>query len=179
MQRMNLEHLIRSAGAISECKEIIVIGSQSILGKYPNAPEEALLSMEADLIPVEHPERSDLIDGVMGELSSFHDTFGYYGDGCDETTSTLPSGWKHRLIVIENENTNGIKGLCLEPHDMAIAKLVAGRDKDLKVCSVLFQNKMLDKSTLLERLEQTEINDIVYSNVKKNIGIVTSEPDNK
>ena len=27
MQRMNLEHLIRSAGAISECKEIIVINS--------------------------------------------------------------------------------------------------------------------------------------------------------
>ena len=83
------------------------------------------------------------------------------------------------MITIENENTNGIKGLCLEPHDMAIAKLVAGRDKDLKVCSVLFQNKMLDKSTLLERLEQTEIDDIVSSNVKKNIRILTSEPDNK
>ena len=99
---MNLEHLIRSAGAISECKEIIVIGSQSILGKYPNAPEEALLSMEADLIPVEHPERSDLIDGVMGELSSFHDTFGYYGDGCDETTSTLPSTSNSRCCIFNN-----------------------------------------------------------------------------
>ena len=173
MQRVNLEHLIRSAGAISECKEIIVIGSQSILGKFPNAPDEALLSMEADLIPVEHPERSDLIDGVLGELSPFHDTYGYYGDGCDETTSVLPVGWKDRLITIDNPNTNGVKGLCLEPHDMAIAKLVAGRDKDLKVCSVLFKHGMLNKSTLLERLEQTEIDGTVYSNAKNNIRIVT------
>ena len=176
---MNLEHLIRSAGAVAECKEIIVIGSQSILGKYPDAPEEALLSMEVDLIPVEHPERSDLIDGVLGELSSFHDTFGYYGDGCDETTSVLPKRWKDRLVVIDNPNTNGIKGLCLEPHDMAIAKLVAGRDKDLKVCSVLFRHGMLNKNTLIERLEQTEVDSSVYSNAKNNIRIVTSEPDSK
>ena len=177
MQRINLEHLIRSAGAIAECKEIIVIGSQSILGKYPNAPEEALLSMEADLIPVEHPERSDLIDGVLGELSSFHDTFGYYGDGCDETTSVLPNGWKDRLIVIDNPNTNGIRGLCLEPHDMAIAKLVAGRDKDLNVCSVLFRHGMLNKQTLIARLDITEMNSSVYAHVKNNIRIMTSESD--
>jgi len=46
VKRENLEHLIRSAGAISEYKEIIVIGSQSILGMYPNAPIEALTSKD-------------------------------------------------------------------------------------------------------------------------------------
>ena len=178
MQRANLEHLIRSAGAIAECKEIIIIGSQSILGKYPNAPKEALLSMEADLIPVGHPERLDLIDGVLGELSSFHNSFGYYGDGCDETTSILPKGWKGRLIAIDNPNTNGIKGLCLDPHDMAISKLVAGRDKDIKVCSVLFNHNILIKELLLKRLDQTDIGSDIFSKAKNNIEIVTARPSN-
>jgi len=174
MQRANLEHLIRSAGAVAECKEIIVIGSQSILGKYPNAPQEALLSMEADLIPAGHPERADLIDGTLGELSSFHDTFGYYGDGCDETTSILPNGWKDRLIAIDNPNTNGVKGLCLDPHDMAIAKLIAGREKDINVCSVLVEHGMLDKAILIKRLQNTEINDATYSLVLASINKITN-----
>jgi hypothetical protein len=37
MKRQEIEHLIRAAGAITESDEIIVIGSQSILGAYPDA----------------------------------------------------------------------------------------------------------------------------------------------
>lgn len=173
MLRANLEHLIRAAGDIAECKKIIVIGSQSILGKYPNPPKDAIISMEADLIPSEHPERADLIDGSIGELSLFHDNYGYYGDGCDESTAILPRGWKDRLIAINNENTNGITGLCLDPHDMAISKLVAGREKDIMVCSTLFNHNMLERELLLERLEQTDIDDTVREITKININKVT------
>jgi len=174
MLRANLEHLIRAAGAIAGCEEIIVIGSQSILGKYPTPPRDAIRSMEADLIPVEHPERADLIDGTIGELSLFHDNYGYYGDGCDESTSFLPKDWKERLIAIDNANTNGVKGLCLEPHDMAVSKLVAGREKDIEVCSVLFKHEMLNRETLYARLEQTDLTDAVRAATKNNIKIITN-----
>jgi hypothetical protein len=76
MKRRDLEHLIRAAGAIAE-SDLIVIGSQAILGQHPDAPAEALRSIEADLIPVQHPERWALIDGAIGEGSPFHETFGY------------------------------------------------------------------------------------------------------
>ena len=78
MQRHQLEHLIRSASAIADVYEIVVIGSQSILGSFPFAPEILLESMEADVYPLLEPEKSDLIDGSIGELSMFEKTYGYY-----------------------------------------------------------------------------------------------------
>ena len=46
MKRSELEHVIRASGAIADDDELIVIGSQSILGQYPDAPAELLVSME-------------------------------------------------------------------------------------------------------------------------------------
>src|SRR5262245_3747191 len=81
MNRAQLEHLIRAASVIADDDELIVIGSQSVLGQFPDAPASLLASMEADLIPRHHPERWDLIDGTIGEGSPFHLTFGYYAQG--------------------------------------------------------------------------------------------------
>lgn len=69
MTRSELEHIIRAAGAISRDTHIVVIGSQSILGQFPDAPAELLRSIEADVFPLGHPDRSDLVDGAIGEGS--------------------------------------------------------------------------------------------------------------
>ena len=74
MTRAQLEHLIRAAADISDDKDIVVIGSRAILGQFPNAPESMRVSMKADLYPLHHRERSDLIDGSIGEVSPFHKT---------------------------------------------------------------------------------------------------------
>ncbi len=84
--------------------------------------------MEADLYPRNRPERADLIDGAIGEGSHFHQQFGYYAQGVGEDTATLPRGWQKRLVTIKNENTGGVHGLCLEVHDLALSKYIAGRD---------------------------------------------------
>ncbi len=131
MQRSELEHIIRASGDVAQDDEIVIIGSQSILGQFPNAPMRLLVSMEADVYPKHNPELADRIDGAIGEGSSFHELHGYYAQGVGPETAKLPSGWKDRLVVIKNENTNGIAGLCLEVHDLAVSKFVAGRSKDL------------------------------------------------
>ena len=56
MKRSELEHLIRAAGSIANDSEIVVIGSQAILGQFPDAPSALLVSAEADLFPLHHPE---------------------------------------------------------------------------------------------------------------------------
>jgi hypothetical protein len=81
MKRTELEHLIRAAAAITNQYDIVVIGSQSILGACPNAPEFLLQSMEADIYPLHQPELAGLIDGAIGELSPFEENFGYYAQG--------------------------------------------------------------------------------------------------
>ena len=93
MNRAALEHILRAAGAIADEREFVVIGSQAILGQFPDAPEALLASIEADIYPRQAPAKSDLIDGAIGELSAFHQTFGYDAHGVDETTATLPAGW--------------------------------------------------------------------------------------
>lgn len=47
----NLEHLIRAAADITGQREFVIIGSQAILGQYPDAPAELLMSLEADIHP--------------------------------------------------------------------------------------------------------------------------------
>lgn len=115
MMRHQLEHIIRASAGNADTREIVVIGSQSILGTYPDAPEELLVSMEADVYPKDAPDRSILIDGAIGELSVFHETFGYYAHGVDESTAVLPDGWKDRLVKVENENTRGALRSTISP----------------------------------------------------------------
>ena len=161
MTRDQLEHLIRAAAVIVADDSIVVIGSQAILGQFPDAPEAMRLSMEADLFPLHHPERSDVIDGSIGELSPFHETFGYYAQGVSEETACLPQGWKERLVVVQNENTRGARGLCLEVHDLLVAKIIAGRDKDIDFLKEAAKHRMADPETLLHRLETVEVDPAV------------------
>ena len=94
MRRSELEHLIRAAGRIAGERELIVIGSQSVLGQFPDAPVALLMSMEVDIYPREHPELADKVDGAIGEGSAFHTTYGYYAQGVGPETATLPKGWQ-------------------------------------------------------------------------------------
>ena len=87
MQRSDLEHLIRASGEIAGDNEIIIIGSQAILGQFPDAPARLLASMEADIFPKNKPERADNVDGAIGEGSSFHEVHGYYAQGVGEQTA--------------------------------------------------------------------------------------------
>jgi Nucleotidyltransferase of unknown function (DUF6036) len=161
MTRQQLEHLIRSSAVIADDNAIVVIGSQAILGQFPDAPAAMRISTEADLFPLNHPERADLIDGSIGELSPFHGTFGYYAHGVGEETARLPEGWKDRLILVHNENTRGATGLCLEIHDLLVAKAIAGREKDLAFVREAAKHHMANLEILLRRVSMVEVESAV------------------
>lgn len=157
MTREQLEHLIRAASVITEDDDLIIIGSQAILGQFPDAPPSLLVSVEADLYPRGRPERWDLIDGTLGEGSPFHGTFGYYAQGVGEETATLPEGWEARLIPIRSPATRGATGWALEVHDLLVSKLIAQREKDLDFVREALRHGLADKDVLLERLEATDL----------------------
>ncbi|MEZ4221792.1 MAG: DUF6036 family nucleotidyltransferase [Polyangiaceae bacterium] len=159
MKRAALEHIIRACADIAADDEIIVIGSQAILASFADPPEELTVSNEADVYPKNHPARWEVIDGAIGEGSPFHDTFGYYAQGVQEGTATLPLGWHTRLVPLRNENTRGATGLCLEVHDLCVSKYVAGREKDRRYVRAAHRSGLVNESTLLERLTTTPITD--------------------
>lgn len=143
MRRRDLEHIIRAAGSIAETRELIILGSQSILGSFPDAPAELLLSQEVDTYPLDDPGKADLIDGSIGELSPFHEAFGYYAHGVGPETAILPACWKQRCAVVCTPDTHGITGYCLHPADLAVSKLLAGREKDFQFVSALLRHQLV------------------------------------
>ena len=95
MNRAALEHILRAASAIANEREFVVIGSQAVLGQFPEAPDALLTSIEADLYPRHAPEKSDLIDGAIGELSAFH-----------QPAMKLPGGHSLRPALMVQQNTD-------------------------------------------------------------------------
>lgn len=180
MNRAELEHIIRASGEIAKVKKVIIFGSQSILAQFPDLLKSAsqdrevlIRSMEADIMIPDSKEKTELVEAVMGELSMFHDTFGYYAQGVDLTTSTLPEGWENRLVEICNENTKGVSGMCLEIHDLIISKLYAGRPKDIDFFKAAVNSGLLSKEILNQRLNKTSMSDerrsIIQNYIKREL----------
>jgi len=157
MHRQQLEHIIRAAAGITGALEFVIVGSQAVLGQFPQAPDELLVSIEADIFSLRDPADSDLIDGSIGEGSPFHQTFGYYAHGVSAETAILPNEWRDRLVPVRNQNTGGGTGLCLEIHDLAVSKLVAGREKDVDFIGGLLRHRLVQVPVIRDRLNKTAL----------------------
>ncbi len=149
MKRSEVEHVLRAAAAIAQETSFVVIGSQAILMAFPHAPEELLTSRELDLYPALHPEKADLIDGAIGAMSSFDQTFGYYADGVGPETAVMPPDWATREQL---HYIGEVTVICPEVHDLAVSKCVAGRDKDADFIRALFRHRMIELPVMLERI---------------------------
>ena len=86
---------------------------------------------------------------MLGELSMFHQTHGFYVHGLSLEAASLPSGWEKRAQVVQNANTQWNKGICVEAHDLAASKLVAFREKDRMFVRVLLSERMIKPSKLI------------------------------
>lgn len=158
MKRKEFEHTIRAAGSILGVNELLVIGSQAIHASIDFEFHEAMRSIEADISALHDHDgsKADLIDGSIGELSAFQETFGYYAQGVTPKTAVLPDGWRKRLVPFLTPATNGVTALCLEPHDLWIAKAIAGRDKDIEFCRALMRLHLVQDNTLKVRLKMVK-----------------------
>lgn len=153
MNREQLEHVLRASAAIANETSFVVIGSQAILLPFPHAPAALLVSRELDLYPALHPEKSDLIDGAIGALSSFHETFGYHADGVGPETAVMPSDWMDRASF---HYIGEITAICPEVHDLAVSKCAAARQKDAEFVRILLREGMIEPATLQQRIRQLD-----------------------
>lgn len=156
MNRRQLAHVLRSASRIVEDADVLVVGSQSILGFRDEAdlPAAATASMEADIAFLDDDDRAkaDQVEGGMGEFSLFHEQFGYYAEGIHVDTVVLAAGWHDRLIRLNLPGSEPSHAAFLEPHDLVASKLAAGRLKDLDFALALVQADLIDLDVLLERI---------------------------
>lgn len=153
MNAEQLRHLLRAAASITGEKVFVVIGSQAILASHPDAPRSLRKSVEGDTYPQLHPEKAIEVDGAIGELSPFHQEFGYYAHGVAPETATLPAGWEQRLVDFQVNDPAGTIGLCLEMHDLAFSKLAAGREKDIEFIRELLKHRLINRGKLQRLIE--------------------------
>lgn len=149
-----LAHVLRAAAQIAGDGHILVIGSQAVLGTYTEAqlPERATMSMEADIAFLDGDvDKSDIVEGTIGEGSQFHQTFGYYPQGVSLDTPVLPGGWKARAIDFKQGDVGQAEAVCLEVHDLVVSKLIAGREKDYEYASAFVAADLVSVTTLIER----------------------------
>jgi hypothetical protein len=168
MKKQQLDHVLRAAGRITGEKQFIIVGSQSLHGKHPDLPDDIVRSAEVDLIAKKQVNRTEWLNAI-GQDSPFHETFGYYADPVDETTATLPKGWKGRLVNLPAGETEGVKGLCLDPHDLAVAKYVARREKDTIFIRELVRRGIVTRKRLLALLDETNVEEPVRERIREDI----------
>src|SRR6266478_3281824 len=168
MKKQQVDHVLRAAGRITGEKQFIIIESQSLHGKYPDIADEILTSFEVGLVASKKADRTGWLNAI-GVDSPFHESFGYYADPVDLKAATLPKGWKGRLVNLPPGETEGVTGLCLEPHDLAIAKYAAAREKGLIFTRELARRGIVSEERLFTLLDQTQIDQQLRSRIRDQI----------
>ena len=172
MRLLALKRVARLALALTGSERIIVLGSSSLLATFGELGEAGQIlsaSYDADLLL--EPDDEDLakiLFEALGAERAFDKRFGYHVDILRAAIKdSLPPGWDTRLVPLAD--CPGV--FCLEPHDLAVAKLHASRPKDLGVLAALLATGRLSAATVRERLDKTRMREAVivrtYDGLKK------------
>lgn len=159
MKREALLHVLRAANEVAGGRvDFLLIGSQAILGAVESDNFTLMRSMEADLAAMTPDQRlaeevADRVSGVIGEGSDFNERFGYYADGVEMSTAKLAPGWEQRLGTITFDAYGTTKtARFISPEDLAVSKLLAGREKDLEFVQAMLEEAVVQLDAVSELL---------------------------
>jgi len=145
----------------------LVLGSQAILGSFDEdaPPEAATMSMEADVAFLDDVDRAkaDRVTVAIGEDSNFHQVRGYYAEGIHFETATLPDGWRDRLLpwpIPAGANGPATLASFLDRHDLAVAKLAAFSEKDIRFVSEFIRAELIDPEVVRDRLKHADLHPV-------------------
>ncbi len=181
MRRADFEHVIAAAANVTGLDEFVVVGSQAILGSFVDVPESLLRSLEADIYPLRDPAAADLIDGALGDGSQFQLAYGYYAHGVGPETAKAPAGWESILVRGDIPPRRGSDrspvALCLEPHDLVLAKCAAGREKDWEYARAALEAGLVQLDTLLARVPDLPVELKVRGAIERNLAAIATAID--
>jgi hypothetical protein len=171
VRREDFEHVVAAAANVTGLDDFVVIGSQAILGTQDEVPEEMLVSIEADMYPRDAPEQADLIDGALGDGSSFQTAFGYYAHWVGPETAKAPAGWQERLVPVpvppRVASERRPVAWCLEPHDLVLSKCAAGRPRDWEYAAAALRAGIVQRDELLRRVPTLPIPEAGREHIEK------------
>lgn len=165
-----LTHLLVSVQTAAQGKRIILFGSSSLFGSFPNDDPHMIgvaVTQDADFfIEPDDASLRETLDEAFGEDQAYHAATGHFGDFVDlRLSNSFPEGWRSRLVPMPGfENI-----FALEPVDMAVTKVAAtarsrlwrrlGKSstdrgmKDIHTIVALLNAGRLDRAALSYRLQ--------------------------
>lgn len=151
MRKSDLFELIAAIKSLAPNETPVIVGSQAVYLVTNFPPDIVRQSIECDfLISGGKTEIRAEINKKLGVFSQFQIEHGFYADALGLATVVLPTGWQERLQNLEDENGNLI-AKAAEIHDVAVSKLIAGREKDFAFLKELFLRQYISIETFLER----------------------------
>ena len=142
MNKEQAYHVCRAAAAIANVDSVFVYGSNAtvfwldeiglkdtreILKEYTSRKLDVSVSDESEKLNL-------IVDGAIGEMSTFDSTFGVYAHANpSQKLFKAPKSWVSRLKT-EKEPISGITIVVPHPLDLVFSKMVACREKDLVFC---------------------------------------------
>jgi hypothetical protein len=169
----DLVETVRAIARLFKADKVFIIGSQSILLSWPDAPVILRTSGEIDaypenakiweitqkeLDPEYPPEASEEINAFFGEGSDFHRQHGFYIDGVDENTARLPPDWTKRAIYREvTVDDRTVLAVAPCPEDVIVSKLARLSEKDKEFVEAYHSARPLNLELIVERVNATDM----------------------
>lgn len=163
----DLTRAVRSIARHFKTDKVFLIGSQAVLASWPDAPDLARMSAEIDAYPGNAKdwerrnrriEASEEINAIFGIGSDFHLAFGFYIDGVDENTATLPPDWRTREVRLDIEDgPRSITAIAPSLNDLIVSKLARLDEKDTSFVRACHEARPLDFGEIRTLLETTPI----------------------
>ena len=130
MRKSQLFELIKAINILAPEEIPTIVGSQAVHAAGRMTPEIVQQSIECDfLLTGGKSETRIAINKKLGVFSQYQIENGFYADALGLATVILPTGWREKLQSFEDESGNVIAKVA-EIHDIAVSKLIAGREKD-------------------------------------------------
>lgn len=169
----DLVETVRVIARLFKTDKVFIIGSQSILLSWPDAPVVLRTSGEIDaypenakiweiqqkaLDPDDDPEASEEINALYGEGSAFHREHGFYIDGVDENTARLPEDWNKRAITkAVDVDDRKVLAVAPCPEDIMVSKLARFSEKDKQFVEGYYKARPFNRELVIERIEKTKL----------------------
>ena len=113
--------------------------------------------MRFSVCRAEKAETRTEINKQLGVFSNFQIEHGFYADALGLATVVLPTGWRERLQPLLDESGESI-AYCAEIHDIAVSKLIAGREKDFQFLSDAFRLEIISIEKFVPRVRLVDSN---------------------
>ncbi len=164
MRKSDLFELLAAIKSLAPDEIPIVVGSQAVhlVTNFP--PEIVRQSIECDFL-LTGDGKSEIraaINKKLGVFSPYQIEHGFYADALGLATVILPTNWRERLQTLKDRSGNVIAHVA-EIHDIAVSKLIAGREKDYLFLKELISREhisleiFLERAKLVKEMPQSEV----------------------